>query len=678
VNDIEEIPVETVRGVSPSGAVGDRLLIGLAMLALLGGIAVATGNLFGSLFPEVAVRESPTAQASATPGEPTPRPTRTERPLSEVTVVPGEPPEPQQYEVSRPAWVEALVELPVRVTTRPDAAVTDVVAEGEVVLAAPEPGGEDGWFAIQAGADGGWIRVFGPDGTPRARIAPVGQDHLSGGVSAIVAGPAGFLVRGSEPGDSYASPDSMVRFSPDGEHWMATDQPVQPGWGGWAAAWGPSGWLTVVTMDDGSSANPWVWESSDGSHWTSVGMLPVRGDYVVRGLVGNERGYLLALGSSGGQQGAMWFSPDGITWQESGAVGFSQEIDEGFFGYGETMLLATEHGFLSWPRTYDLQSGAEVAFSQGGRSWEVTRLSHERISMLHVAVVGDTLLALGLNEVGETISWAGTVSDDGITMAAGPRLEPALDGAVVTSLVDDGQRAFAFGYLRREGLAAAWVSTGVGWRRSIVPAEGFGVVPRVVAAGPQGVVVAGARVGLVATSPVMWHMRTDGTWVDEATPTFSQIPNPTPDDCPPLPTTAFEFMAIGSGASIACFGNASISLVAWSGTCDGCWEESRPPRRNPDWLRFPSHFLVLLPHEGAIDSAWPRRGVLHPDLAWTRGWTDTWLRVTGHFDDPAARQCATGPEPGNEAWWHGTEMDVLFCRHDFVVTAVEVLGRDGG
>jgi hypothetical protein len=69
--------------------------------------------------------------------------------------------------------------------------------------------------------------------------------------------------------------------------------------------------------------------------------------------------------------------------------------------------------------------------------------------------------------------------------------------------------------------------------------------------------------------------------------------------------------------------------------------------------------------------------VLHPELTWRRQWTDTWLRVTGHFDDPAAERCATGPEPGNEAWWHGPELDVLFCRHAFVVTGVEVLGRDG-
>jgi hypothetical protein len=85
-----------------------------------------------------------------------------------------------------------------------------------------------------------------------------------------------------------------------------------------------------------------------------------------------------------------------------------------------------------------------------------------------------------------------------------------------------------------------------------------------------------------------------------------------------------------------------------------------------------------VPHEASFDSGWSRPGVPHSDLAWKRAWTDTWLRVTGHFDDPEAANCAASREPGNEGWWHGPDMDVLFCRHTFVVTAVEVLGPDAG
>jgi hypothetical protein len=587
VNDIEEIPVETVRGVSPSGSVGDRLLIGLATLALLGGLAVAVGNLLGSLLPDAVAVESPTARASAAPDQPTPRPTRTERPLREIMVVPGEPPEPQQYDFASNYWVEALVELPVRLTARPDASVTDVVAEGEVVLASSLPDEDSDWLSVDGGAGGGWIRVVGPDGTPKARVAPVGQDHLAGSVSAIVAGPPGFLVRGSEPADSLTAPDSAVRFSPDGEVWMATDQPVQPGWGGWAAAWGPSGWLAVVSMDDGSSVEPWVWESSDGAHWTPVGSLPIAGDVNVGSLVANQTGYLLALGSPGSERGELWFSPDGITWQESADTGLTEGIGSAFFRYGETMLLATERGFLTWFRSYDTQDHAEVAFSRSGRSWDVSRMSDGPIGMLHVAVVRDVVLALGLNEAGHTVAWTGAAADDGISIAPDPQLAPAFDGAVVTSLVADGERAFAFGYLRSSGLSAAWVSTGLGWRGATLPVEGFGALPRIAAAGPQGVVVAGAQVGLVASSPLLWHLRGDGTWVEEASPTFPFIPDPTPDECPSRPTTAFEFMALGTGTAVACFGDAQISFATWSGRCDDCWEGESRPRPDRDWLRYP-------------------------------------------------------------------------------------------
>jgi len=675
LNDIEEIPVETVGGTRPSTAVGDRLMIGLAALALLGGLLIAAGNVLGGLFDDAVAVESPTTSSAATPDrEATPRPTRTERPLREITLVPGEPPEQPDSNFTPTYWVEVTRQIVVRSAASDQAAMQGVLDDGDVVLASQRSSEDAEWLAID-GPEGGWIRIAGKNGEPRARIAPAAQGHLSGNVFGIAAGPNGFVAHGWGPGTAFAQPTGVALYSPNGEEWTEAEMPVQPGYGGWAAAWGPSGWLAAATLDEVDAPAPWIWESSDGAYWTAVGQMAEAGQGYVAGLVANEAGYLLALGSRGSGEAVLWYSPDGITWQESDETGLAR-ADRGLFGGGGTELLATPHGFLAWTRSEGLSDTAEIAFSRTGRSWETTALSDDPVGLFGVAVVHDAVVATGLAEDGRMRAWNGRIVDGSLALSAAPQQESAFEGAVVTRLVADRDRAYALGYERDGGASRAWTSAGGIWHALALPENGFGGVPRVAAGGAQGVVVAGLRVGMLASSPVFWHLGPDASWRSEATPILPAIADPDPADCPPPPATAFDFMVLEAGVAVACFGDASMTFSAWSGACDGCWGGEPPRRPGPDWLWSPWPHLLLLPSEGTVDTGWWRLGALHPDLRWREAWSDTWLRVTGHFDDPAAQRCGGGPELGSEGWWHGPEIDVLQCRLTFVVTGVEVLGRE--
>lgn len=678
MSDIDEIPVESVSGRRPGTATGDRLVVGLAVLALLGGLFIAASNVLGPLMadPSAARSPGPSTAASDEAGR-TPRPSRTERPLREVTLIPDEPP-PAPTVGFVPYLIEALTELTVRSSPSDTASVQDRLEPGQVILGEPAPDAAD-WFAVLEGAEGGFVRAVTGD-TPLARTSTVSEGHLSGGISGIAAGPSGFVAHGWRPSSAYEAPGGLTLHSTDGASWTLNDPSIQPGWGGWAAAWGPSGWLAVTSLDEGTGVvSPWVWESPDGDRWTPVGRLPVAGEGYVAGLVANGDGYLLALGSPRVERGVLWFSPDGLTWRESGATGLSSSSGDPYVGPGGTGLLAVPDGFLTWIETDFAPAPPEIAFSPTGQRWQALPLDFRAVSLLEVTAVDGRVLAFGLNDQGTTVTWSGAISEAGLQMVPSPSDRLAFDGAVVTALATDGERAFAFGYERATHSIRAWLGDGIGWRRLPVPSGGFGTIPRVAAAGPRGVVVAGLERSAVASSPLLWHLGDDGHWVPEARPAIPGIPEPRAADCPPRPTTAYELLSVDSGVALACFGDARLTLVAWSAPCGECWGAVRPSRRSPaDWLKGYPPFLLLLPWEGDGIRPWGGQALIHPDLRWREEWVGTWVSVTGHYDDPAAAACGSGVEIGAEGWWEGPESEVLTCRRRFVVTAVEVLGRSRG
>lgn len=156
----------------------------------------------------------------------------------------------------------------------------------------------------------------------------------------------------------------------------------------------------------------------------------------------------------------------------------------------------------------------------------------------------------------------------------------------------------------------------------------------------------------------------------------SQSPDATPPaDCvnpPPDVTTLAE-----QTDPLSCYGNADLIVdaqaiaaiascpgelqPAWLG-CGGGLVELKPL---PGTSRLPE-FLLAVRSQGASVYA-----VIHPDASTPRDFANTLVRVTGHYDDPAAQDCVITSWP--DANPPSPEEVVHTCRSTFVITEMEPL-----
>jgi hypothetical protein len=294
-------------------------------------------------------------------------------------------------------------------------------------------------------------------------------------------------------------------------------------------------------------------------------------------------------------------------------------------------------------------------------------------SWLHLAVVGDTLLGLGRDAEGVVRAYSADLSVDPFELSRVPHQDLAFEGVVLWNLISDGTTAWAFGYERASGAPMAWSSSGGTWARIDVPDEGFGGAVYLAAAGPAGIVVAGTTRGAVAADPIFWHLRPDGTWVREPSPALPPMPRPGPRDCGALPDSALAFMGLDPYLAVPCFGDSPMAFTAWSARCQGCGGAGGPGDGEPPWLMRPEQVLYLLPVEMTMDNGWAKQAILDADLAWQPEWANAWVHVTGHYDDPAARDCRWHPRTDEEPYYWGPDMDIAGCRVKFVITDLDVV-----
>jgi hypothetical protein len=239
---------------------------------------------------------------------------------------------------------------------------------------------------------------------------------------------------------------------------------------------------------------------------------------------------------------------------------------------------------------------------------------------------------------------------------------------VVTALVWDGQRAYAFGWDRATEQPLVWTRGAEGWSRSSLP-DSFGGIPQYATAGASGVVVIGHRPTLRGDNPIMWHQTVTGSWLPEPDPLFEVVPNPTAAGCPSAPRDLAAFMVLDLAATPVCFGDAPITMRAWSVRCQQCWG-SGPGVGEPAWLMAPTTNQLYLSPIKAVN----------PDEYWTTMILDpsvvvdpianagTWVELTGHFDDPAAATCHYEPAVPELQYWEGQQAVIDNCKQTFVVT----------
>ena len=126
-------------------------------------------------------------------------------------------------------------------------------------------------------------------------------------------------------------------------------------------------------------------------------------------------------------------------------------------------------------------------------------------------------------------------------------------------------------------------------------------------------------------------------------------------------------MVLDARARLACFGGSSLSFDATI---------SKPildcgigPRVEPAWFCLPGVFLAVpdaSPDTGlqSLDAYWDPASGLTP-TSFTAGRT---MRITGHFDDPAASTCHVASVPKGQSPEPPGAV-VLGCREAFIVTA---------
>lgn len=667
LSDIEEIPVETVAGERPSSAVGDRLLIGLAALALLGGALIAAGNFISGLLPEVAAQASPTqgVEETAEPSR-TPRPTRSPRPLREVSVVPGDPPAPPQYAGSTTVWLEVEEATPLRSDPFIGAVEVGTLEPGQVAIG-DRPDADHDWAFVYEPQPGGWVRLLDGEGVQLVTFESRRNPTFGGHITAVATGPAGFVAHGVIPSSGYQPEESVMAFAADGVSWQSVQPLHSSPWGGASMAWGPSGWLAATAVESTTGGmRTWLFESADGQRWTSIGSLGAEEEYV-RQLLATDAGYLLVGDSGGSDDTNLWFSLDGLTWQE-GVDPFSAVRDVA------VQVIATPTQFVAWALTESDSGDPLVATSTNGRNWTAVPVDGDVSALLQLAVAdGDSLLGFARSDSGRLAAYRGSLRSGQVALSRDPSLELAFEGASVSALASDGATAIALGFEKDGGASLAWRSTGSGWRRLPVPDGGFGGVVRQAVTGQHGTVVVGAEYGAFGVSPVLWHLGAGDEWVREARPVVPAPPEPTPEECGEPPDNALEFMVLDATLGASCFGDAPITFTAWSLECPGCYAPNGGSGE-PAWLMDPEHTLFLLPME-ASDSGWWKMAVLHPDLAWREELVGAWLRITGHYDDPAAADCRRNPPPDEEPYYGGPEDTRWVCRQAFVVTELDIVER---
>jgi hypothetical protein len=653
--DPDQIPLSTSEGRRPSSTAGDRMMVGLAALALMGGVLIAVSR----LIPE---QPDQTSQASATPvqsaedrASPSPRPSPSPRQGRTMTVDPAGVPTFTEPSSFANEWVRMRTQVTLLSSPSTTARASGRLQRGEAAHlydAPPEEGGVEGWLRVETPISG-WI-LGELDNEAMFQRFPY-RWRTGSGVFGLASSAAGFTATGWSTDDNA----QVMLASSDGIHWQASETP-RVTWGRTIAD-GPSGLLMAgnVENQDGGSATV-LWQSGDARSWELLGTLPQEMTESVLSLAGSDAGYVL-LAQTGSGQAGVWFSADGTLWTER------PQTSELGTDLG-VRLTATPLGFVVWGFSAP-SVGGDAAFSSDGWTWsEADPIGPGQI--VDVVADGDHLLALGRGP-GGTHMWKGTIAGQTLTWSS-DNTAPFRE-AVARRLVTDGERVIALGWDQESEAPLWWHRDGLSWQRHAMPADFHGL-PSEAVGGPLGVVVVDQQATTGAQQVVIWHLGDGVRWDREPSPVMPAPAPPTAETCGPMPDDVLALMSIDGLLAADCFGDAPITVRGWTTECEGCYPQGEG-KWVTEWLGRPADDRVI--HLAPIESTdWGSLdGVLHPSLNRGMPPPSRWLEVTGHFDDPDAASCRFTPTVNDVAWYTGTADVVAGCRARFVVTAIRPVKR---
>jgi hypothetical protein len=223
------------------------------------------------------------------------------------------------------------------------------------------------------------------------------------------------------------------------------------------------------------------------------------------------------------------------------------------------------------------------------------------------------------------------------------REEPTTGAALVTTLANGELVAIGHGYLMPDlGPRGA---DGFIW----YPVRSLGIDELPPVGSPPFEV--SADIGWVAAS-------------DSTTPFLELVP----PRCTDAEPTLALLQSLVEWERLACYGDRSITIEGVYG-CGGCGG-LQPGTFTPEWLAHPMNFDLLSVEPQ--DRIGPFALRFPPDIE--RPEAASILRVTGHFDDPASAECVY--EPGDPPNPIDATSARFYCRTQFVVESIEVLGTD--
>ena len=665
--------IETSGGQPPRSTLGERGVLALAMVALVGGALVAFGHLAENLAPSPSPSAPAVAKASptATP-RPTASPAPTPTPLPTpqiVTVQSPPPPSPTPVEVGDEGyygWITIRGTVQTRQLLLADAPNGQPLTDGEVAWA--ETAETPGWLRVQTADYTGYLEpaVAKSAGVVRSQAVPVPQ---SGGEWGLVAGGNGFVATVYLPSNGTTSQPTHLAFSSDGNTWRLSDF----SWDGVdSVVWGPAGWLAIRTAYGPGTPSIEIARSADGLHWTDVGIMAdaLTINANVYWLVGSARGYLLETGSGRGSTPAttVWVSQDGRDWMSvipSHASPSSPNAAQ--------QVIALPSGFYRPGQSENANGGS---FSPDGEHWSVVPGGPVGEGA-QVAQLGDRLIGLARDTTdGSARIYVGTVTADGFQWddPGGRHFGALSTGIGPPVLASDGHTAVILSYDWSNELVNQWTShDGLIWAPSTLAGDPFGTAQPQIAGGQRGIVLVGSRTTLRGPNPIFWHRAATGAWRPESRPLMRVVADLPPSGCPRPPRTVLEFMISDASSLVTCIGHRSFTFDGWSVAGSVSYDQG-PGIYSPTWLAAPStNQIQLSPINLDLSSVSvvldPRLGSV-PDPSWR----PARLSITGHFDDAAAATCRWLPDKDGQSWYASPQDVINMCRFRFVVTGIKLLG----
>lgn len=640
-----EVSVETTQGDSPRSSVGDRLMVGLAALALASGALIGLSKIIPTS-PEADASRTPRASASASAA-----PSRGDALLRALRLAGDSPPVAGPAFGEHGSWARALRPLRIVQERRAGSAEVGELHPGDAMYLADRPKGSE-WQQVIAPLHG-WFRLEMPGGLS---VRSFGKHALDALVEpdAVFAGPDGQFLFG---GWDTTTSSYILAFTDHGNRWQRTDPPSGTEYV--RAAHGPHGWIALTVGALVTGPRVWVWQSDNGTGWSSLGdlssLIPDDGLSEID-LAGSSRGYVMTPFHAGGGRAParVLFSPDGVTWSEQATP------------IGPDRVAASAIGFYAYSTNHSERPIA--GFSSDGVHWSGVDTS-EMSRLVGVAGAGDGFVAL--DRLGDLVrAWSGRLEQGRLAWRRDASAEMAFAGAVVTSL-SGGATAIATGWARDTEAPLWWNLGPAGWQRHELPAS-FGGLPRVAGASNAGYVVVGTGSGRLRQNPIMWASGASMTLLPERRPFLAPSASADRATCSQYSGDLLDIMMNSGLAYATCRGDASIAFRAYVVLCQGCGPVTPAQPNEATWLAQPDprHTLRLAPiHTGDLGSL---EAVLAPGMEVRSAWANQWVDVVGHFDDPAADSCRIAPSVFDEAGYPGREEIVRECRARFVLTQVRV------